>query len=269
MAKYKNDEFNLEDIYVRYFTNEESIYKISKIYNVTSKVIKRIIKENFPDDKLRNCSDAQKAYFKTHDGVMKGKHHSEESKQKIREKQIWQKGENNPAWNGGRRVDSDGYILIYQPDHPFTHKDTWVVPEHRLVVEEWLRKTDQYSKYLISIQGKEDKYLDPQIVVHHINSKKKDNRIENLQIVESSSLHIKMHQENPFLNSSTIKLCYEDIIEKIECNKNINTYNLAKYFKIDSKSIKKRLQNPERYSRKNLGIVLDKNNVIERDMICK
>ena len=269
MAKHKNSEFDLEDIYKRYFNNDESIYKISKIYSVTSKVIKRIIQENFPNEELRNCSQAQKIYFKTHDSPMKNKHHTEESKQKMSKNQTWQKGENNPAWKGGIRISPDGYVLIYKPNHPFTYKDTYVMPEHRIIIEEYLRINDPNSKYLILIEGKENKFLDPQIVVHHINGKKKDNRIKNLQIIENQSIHAKMHFDNPFLNLITRQICYEDILERIDKNKKINIYNLAKHFKIDSRSINKRLKEPERYSRRNLEIVLDKNNIEEGIIICK
>lgn len=257
MAKYQNDKFNLEDIYKRYFIDKESIHKISKIYNVTSKVIKRIIQKNYPNNEIRNCSEAQKVYFKTHDGVMKGKQHSEESKQKMKENRKMTIGKNNPAWNGGRRISKDGYILIYKPDHPFKNKKVNVIPEHRYIVEKWLRENEPNSKYLISVENHIDKFLDPQVVIHHINGIKNDNSLENLQLVENNSLHIKIHQENPFLNSKTKKICYEDIIEYNK-RENNNKNELVKYFNMEWKSIKNRLNDPIRYSRKNLQIVLNK-----------
>ena len=48
------------------------------------------------------------------------------------------KGSNNPNWKGGRKIDSNGYVLIWKPDHPFADVKGYVL-EHRLVVEEHLK----------------------------------------------------------------------------------------------------------------------------------
>lgn len=81
------------------------------------------------------------------------------------------KGEYNPNWRGGKRIDKDGYVLIYTPSHPFTDK-TKCVREHRLIYEQY------YNCCLF-----------PWIEVHHINGIKNDNRIENLQPITSSDHH--------------------------------------------------------------------------------
>jgi len=83
----------------------------------------------------------------------------------------------NPMWKGGIRNDSSGYVSIKTPDHP--HADRYgYVKEHRLVMEKHLGR-----------------YLEKQEVVHHINEDRTDNKIENLQLMESLSEHMTLHNK--------------------------------------------------------------------------
>ena len=68
-------------------------------------------------------------------------------------------------WRGGRRVHTEGYILIKNPDHPRADSQGYV-PEHVLVAENILGRP-----------------LERNEVAHHINRKKDDNRPENLQVM--------------------------------------------------------------------------------------
>lgn len=77
------------------------------------------------------------------------------------------KGENNPNWKGGKRID-DGYVLIYKPDHPRA-KPNGYIREHTLVMEEYLGR-----------------WLDRGESIHHKNGIRHDNRIENLELWTSS-----------------------------------------------------------------------------------
>lgn len=73
-------------------------------------------------------------------------------------------------WKGGRTITGNGYVLIkIHPDHKFSSMKnrSGYVLEHRLVMAEHL--------------GRE---LTPSETVHHINGYKKDNRPENLQIMQ-------------------------------------------------------------------------------------
>lgn len=106
----------------------------------------------------------------------KGMKHSEETKERLRistTSKGWV-GENHPSWKGGRTIDSNGYVWIYQPDHPHTISGKQYVFEHRLVMEKHLGR-----------------YLKPEEEVHHINGIKSDNRIENLELYETKSKHRK------------------------------------------------------------------------------
>jgi len=84
-------------------------------------------------------------------------------------------GNKNPRWKGGRKKQSDGYILIYKPNHPFADKKGYVL-EHRLVMEKHLGR-----------------HLKPEEVVHHINGIKNDNRPKNLKLFPNFIEHNKFH----------------------------------------------------------------------------
>ena len=87
-------------------------------------------------------------------------------------------GNENPAWKGGAPyVDNDGYVRIYAPTHPRAQKTTGRVYEHILVAE---------AHFGISIAR--------DIVVHHKNGIKTDNRPENLELT-TAGRHAKGHTD--------------------------------------------------------------------------
>ena len=82
------------------------------------------------------------------------------------------KGPRHPNWKGGRRLDKDGYVLVYAPDHP--HAVNGTVREHRLVMER--------------IEGR---YLDPEEVVDHRDGDKQNNAPENLHLYPDNATHLR------------------------------------------------------------------------------
>ena len=100
-------------------------------------------------------------------------------------------GDKNASFKDTDLVTNYGYILEYCAGHPYPHdksNKTTRVLQHRLVVE---RNSNNFKEhYFEVINGW--KVLKPEYEVHHINEDRKDNRIENLQIM-SKSEHIAYH----------------------------------------------------------------------------
>jgi hypothetical protein len=89
---------------------------------------------------------------------------SECAKGRYKDKQ----GEKHWAWKGGRHVDASGYVHVtLTDDHRFAgmRRNGRMVFEHRLVMAEHLGRPLRSNE-----------------TVHHLNGKRDDNRIENLEL---------------------------------------------------------------------------------------
>lgn len=125
----------------------------------------------------------------------KGWHHTEKTKNKIRNSQIGRKfsdshiknmrearlnkhysketefkrGQLHSMWKGGRIFNSKGYVYVRSENHPNKNYHGYVA-EHRLVMEKHIGR-----------------YLTKDEVVHHMNGIKTDNRIDNLKLMSVSA----------------------------------------------------------------------------------
>ena len=109
------------------------------------------------------------------------------------------------------RIERTGYWYKSVPNHPNAGKLGYVA-EHRLIMEHYLGRI-----------------LDKEEAVHHINGNKKDNRIENLQIMskaEHSSLHM-------LENIAAGKINSKEQIER--STKRIRLYNSTRNANDDAK----------------------------------
>lgn len=79
-------------------------------------------------------------------------------------------------FGGHEKIRTDGYVTVFVPDHPYATKDGYVA-KHRLIMEREIGR-----------------YLTDDEVVHHINHKRDDNRLENLQLMTKSE-HMSMHMK--------------------------------------------------------------------------
>lgn len=103
-----------------------------------------------------------------------------------------QKGINHHQYKG-KFINSDGYIKVYCPNHPYAINNH--VLEHRLIMEQIIGR-----------------YLFPHEIVHHKNEIKTDNKPENLELT-TQSMHAKNHQSLPKFKKLTDKQA-EEIKEK-------------------------------------------------------
>ncbi len=123
----------------------------------------------FSEESKRKISEALK-------GRLFSKEHRKKLSEAIKGKpKESQKGNKNSNWKGGRKTQRGGYIMIYMPGHPYRSKKKYVY-EHRLIMEEKL------GRYLIDKE-----------IVHHINGKRDDNRLENLFLFQSNGEHLRSH----------------------------------------------------------------------------
>ena len=79
-------------------------------------------------------------------------------------------GEKNGHWKGGRFINKNGYILIWN-----SNKRKYIF-EHRIIMEKHLKRKLTKNDF-----------------IHHINHNPSDNRIENLKLFLSNSEHAHYH----------------------------------------------------------------------------
>lgn len=114
-----------------------------------------------------------------------------------------QVGNKNANWKGGRFHSSNGYIWTYTPDHPNASKVSpkGYILEHRLVMEK-----------------KIGRYLTKKEVVHHINSVRDDNSLENLVLTTNSDNIAISNSQRPLTEQCRYKR--RENAEKLSRDKN-------------------------------------------------
>ena len=168
-----------EELLEEYSTGKYTIKDLSKRHGISVGKIYYILRDAeclFSRKRRKPVSQEERD---RRSKAAKGKHPmTEERKNIIREA-------NSCHFNGFNgyghsKIDDSGYVIVYAPEHPNAHADGYVLL-HRLLMERKLNR-----------------YLGQDEVVHHINHKRTDNRIENLRVMtkkEHMSMHMKERHE--------------------------------------------------------------------------
>jgi hypothetical protein len=112
----------------------------------------------------------------------------------------------------GKWKDKDGYIRVGGLKNKHPRWSTGGVYEHILIMEEHLGR-----------------YIKENEIVHHKNEIKNDNKIENLELLSSSSKHAKLHGQTNYVNLHTEKcqfIPHKDKIISIENNGELFVYDV-------------------------------------------
>lgn len=86
------------------------------------------------------------------------------------------RGPLHPAWKGGFRIDRDGYVKTYAPNHPWPRRGGYVFEHVRIVEIRIGRRLHSHE------------------IVHHVDHDRSNNTADNLRLMtrgEHSSLHAK------------------------------------------------------------------------------
>jgi len=119
-------------------------------------------------------TDKQREAWRKIGAASKGRTLSDEQRAAISERNYGKRRRDDYEFGGHEKMRDDGYIAVYCPDHPNASREGYVM-KHRLVMERALG---------IAVP---DGY-----VVHHINHKRNDNRIENLALMTFQA-HAALH----------------------------------------------------------------------------
>jgi len=156
-------EINKKALLQLYLIDRKSTDKISKELGIPSTTLNRRLKEF--GIKKRTISESRQ-----------GMKLSPEHRAKVIKTLHQGKGKDNPNWKGGvtlreaeikKGEPKQWYRIVRKPEHPFAEKNGYIL-EHRLIMEKSLGR-----------------FLKKNEFVHHINGNKQDNRIENLQLMQT------------------------------------------------------------------------------------
>ena len=165
---------NTEEALCKYRTGQYTIRQIADEYGVSAGKMYYTLRDNGCEFTRRRRKPFTDAEREMRSKVHKGKVLSEKQRKTISE-------HNSCEFNGLNgyghiKRHNGGYILGYAPRHPHAHTDGYVML-HTIIMERHIGR-----------------YLNDDEVVHHINHRRDDNRIENLKLMTKKA-HMSMHMK--------------------------------------------------------------------------
>lgn len=85
-------------------------------------------------------------------------------------------GAQHPVWKGGTKIDRDGYLVRYDPQHPW--------PRSRYTIREHIRVMELHRGCRLA----DDE------VVHHLDGNRLNNDLANLVVMDAAD-HARHHRE--------------------------------------------------------------------------
>lgn len=101
------------------------------------------------------------------------------------------KGKLNASWKSDIRITTSGYRKIRSLNYTFKECDGFML-EHRFIAKKYL--LNEYN--IVKINGVS--YLNPHLVVHHIDENKLNNQAHNL-IVLTPEEHMSLHKNKQLI----------------------------------------------------------------------
>jgi hypothetical protein len=86
-----------------------------------------------------------------------------------------------PNYGVKRRIRPDGYVDVWEPEHPLARRDGYLM-EHRKIA---------YDAGLL---------VDSRMQIHHVNHDKQDNRLSNLHVVDIAE-HARQHADEGLIHN--------------------------------------------------------------------
>ena len=173
-----NDPFLRKDVlFSLYVIQEMSMNEIAAYLNVSVGAVYKYLKIYKIQSRPKMTEKTKMKISRANTGKpspRKGVAMSQETKNKLSMAHMG-KYRTPSEFGGHRKLRADGYIAVYTPKHPNASNEGYVM-EHILVMEKQIGR-----------------YLEKPEVVHHKNGNRRDNRIENLQLMtfkEHSGYHM-------------------------------------------------------------------------------
>ena len=163
---------NVALLVTEYNTGERTIKQLALENGISTGKMYYILRDNgcvFSRKRRTEVTDEERL---RRSEAQKGRTISEEGKQRIREANAC--NYNGLNGYGHTKAHNKGYVLVYVPKHPNAHIDGYVM-FHTVLMERAIGR-----------------YLTEDEVVHHINHNRKDNRLENLMLMDKKE-HMAMH----------------------------------------------------------------------------